>query len=182
MKNPLRTTVAIFSLAAAMLLGYFCWFSPITTVILVRHAEKEVLPQDHPNYRDPALTAKGAVRARAVAHLVEETGIDVIFATHLQRTQQTIAPAAAELGLTPVILPAGNTDKLVHTILSEHRGENVLVAGHSNTLPEIMAGLGVSHPPAIEDSEYDHLFIVQIHHFLFKRTRMLHLKFGKPPP
>jgi hypothetical protein len=37
---------------------------------------------------------------------------------------------------------------------------NVLVIGHSNTIPELLKRLGVKETIAIADSEYDNLFIV----------------------
>jgi hypothetical protein len=37
---------------------------------------------------------------------------------------------------------------------------NVLVVGHSNTLPDLMKRLGVKQPVSIADSEYGDLFIV----------------------
>jgi hypothetical protein len=36
----------------------------------------------------------------------------------------------------------------------------VLVVGHSNTLPEIMKGLGVTEPVVIAEDEFDALFVV----------------------
>jgi hypothetical protein len=37
---------------------------------------------------------------------------------------------------------------------------NVLVVGHSNTLPEILKGLGVIEPVTIAENEFDSLFVV----------------------
>ena len=37
---------------------------------------------------------------------------------------------------------------------------NVLVVGHSNTVPEIIKSLGVSEPVAIPDDQFDNLFVV----------------------
>jgi hypothetical protein len=36
----------------------------------------------------------------------------------------------------------------------------VLVVGHSNTLPEILKGLGVTEPVTIGEDEFDSLFVV----------------------
>ena len=60
------------------------------------------------------------------------------------RTHQTVAPLAAQLGLEPreVAAPA----ELIHQVLSGSGGEVVLVAGHSNTVPEIINGLGAPFP------------------------------------
>ena len=39
-------------------------------------------------------------------------------------------------------------------------GGNVLVVGHSNTIPEIIAGLGASERIKLADTDYDDLFVV----------------------
>lgn len=72
-------------------IGYFCFYGPVTTVILVRHAEKMVLPPSDPRSDDPPLSADGTTRAQTLAHVVGNAGIEVIFATEFQRTQMTIA-------------------------------------------------------------------------------------------
>jgi hypothetical protein len=39
-------------------------------------------------------------------------------------------------------------------------GATALVVGHSNTVPEIVAALGVATAVTVADDEYDNLFIV----------------------
>ena len=57
-------------------------------VFLVRHAEKET-------GSDPALTADGAVRAKALAARLAGEGVTEIWSTRTNRTEQTAAPLAA---------------------------------------------------------------------------------------
>ena len=45
--------------------------------------------------------------------------------------------------------------------LKETKG-NVLVVGHSNTIPDIIKALGVSDSIAIDDNDYDNLFVVSL--------------------
>src|SRR5688572_10118497 len=76
--------------------------APMTTkatLIIVRHAEKAGPDGDVP------LTDAGHARAAALAHVLRDANISTIFATNLQRTQQTAAPIARALNLTPVIVP-----------------------------------------------------------------------------
>ena len=40
---------------------------------------------------------------------------------------------------------------------------NVLVIGHSNTVPDLLKRLGVKQAITIADSEYDNLFVVVRH-------------------
>lgn len=149
---------------------YFYWFNPVTTVILVRHAEIN-------SGQNPSLTVQGHQRAGALAHAVGPAGVNVIFTSEFLRTQQTADSAATQLGLTPVVLPAASVDELVNQIKSDHQGEVVLIVGHSNTVPEIIEALGVSSPPTIADTEFDNLFIVHRHRF--GQTKLTHLKYGE---
>ena len=50
--------------------------APVTTVILVRHAEKATEPA-----KDPPLTAEGQARAKALARILGNSGISAIFTT-----------------------------------------------------------------------------------------------------
>jgi len=61
----------------------------ITTVILVRHAEKS-----SDGSKDPELTDAGNARAIALAKLLKEVKVDAIYSTGFKRTQNTVAPLA----------------------------------------------------------------------------------------
>ena len=39
---------------------------------------------------------------------------------------------------------------------------NVLVVGHSNTVPEIIKALGVTTPVTIGDNDFDNMFLVTL--------------------
>ena len=130
-----------------------------TTVIVVRHAEKAATPA-----ADPPLTDAGQARANALLAAVRDAGIDAIITTQYARTRATAAPTAAALHITPDIVPAsGKTHVLdVAAAVKKHAGHTVLVVGHSNTVPAIIAALGAPEPRPICDAEYDDLFIVTI--------------------
>ena len=63
--------------------------------------------------------------------------IDAVYATHLRRTQLTAAPLAAARDLDLRVLPAGDTARLLARLRAAHCGGEVLVVGHSNTVPEL---------------------------------------------
>ena len=131
-----------------------------TTVIIVRHAEKAAEPA-----ADPPLMAAGTARADGLAELLKDAGVKAIISTEFQRTRLTVAPMGARLGLTTEILSArapNHARMVADSILAKHRGETVLVAGHSNTVPDIVAALGAPKPDAICDAGYDNLFIVTV--------------------
>ena len=64
-------------------------------------------------------------------------------------------------------------------ILREHKGKMILVAGHSNTVPELIANLGASkNVPDIAEDEYDNIYIVSIP--WFGKTKTIRMRFGEP--
>ena len=133
-------------------------FERLTTVILVRHAEKEVVGDD------PELTPKGTERALELAHVVGEVDVSAVYATPFARTRNTAMPLANLLGLELNIVDAGNSfaaemAAIVHT---DHAGETVVIVSHSNITPEIIGELGVEPIPTINDDEYDDLYVVTI--------------------
>ena len=130
------------------------------SVFVVRHAERADAGGPPPvKGADPNLSAAGRVRARSLATLLKDAGITAIFATEFKRTQQTAAPLATALGLTVVTIPSADTAGLVAKVKAAPG--NVLVVGHTNTVPEVIKGLGVSDGPAsVAETEFDNLFIV----------------------
>lgn len=140
-----------------------------TTVILVRHAEKLLTGGDVP-LKEP----EGVDRARDLVAVVESAGVSVAIASKYRRTQMTIAPAVAALGLPAErVLEVTEAKAVANEILSNHRGRTILVAGHSDTVPQIVEALGApslcppfevhpEHGCMLPDPEYDHLFVVSI--------------------
>lgn len=143
-----------------------------TIVIVVRHGEKAV---DGTN--DPPLSEAGERRAAALSHAVAAAGIKAVFATEFRRSQQTVEPTAQSLKLAVTRVEAAKTDELARQILNSHRGETVLVAGHSNTVPGIIAALGAPKIDPLDESRYDDLFVVFVP--ANGPARLLNLKYGK---
>ena len=106
---------------------------------------------------DPDLSEAGRARAESLAIALKDAKITSIYATKYKRTQQTAAPLAKALGLTVSIAPADAADVVKQ--LAGAKG-NVLVVGHSNTVPDVIKGLGVTAPVMIGDDEFDNLFVV----------------------
>ena len=176
-RTKLRTVVvfAMFFavLGAVVVFAYFSTFSrPITTVILVRHAEKNIEPSNP----DPDLSPAGWARAQEIARIFGSAGINAIYATQFKRTQQTVKPLADRIGANVSLLNADQTDELVKQILTNHRGQTIFVAGHNNTVPAIASILSGENFPVIPESEYDNLFIVTI--YRFGKAKVVKLKYG----
>ena len=130
-----------------------------TTVILVRHAEKATTPA-----ADPPLTREGESRANALWAAVRDAHVDAIVTTNLTRTRSTAAPTASALHITPEVVQAGTPNHVQNVVaaIERHRGHTVLVVGHSNTVPEIIAALGGPKLADICDATFDDLFVLTL--------------------
>lgn len=128
-------------------------------VHLVRHAEKAVSADADFADPDPELSEEGRASAAALATWFDGKTLDAIYATHLRRTQQTALPLAAARDLDLRVLPAADTTRLLQRLHERHCGQQVLVIGHSNTVPEIAVALG-AEPFAIGESDYDQVYTV----------------------
>ena len=127
---------------------------PITTIFLVRHAEKV-----GDGSADPALTPAGAARADELAHILKHVKLDAIYSTPYIRTKQTVLPTAKEKGLEVKLYKPGEEDFL-KKVLQEFSGGTVLIVGHSNTIPGLANELaGQSDFSDLHDATYDNLFI-----------------------
>lgn len=139
---------------------------PSTTIILVRHAERD-------DGADPPLNDEGLARRAALAAAVGEAGITTIYATDLLRNRQTVETLANGLGVTPTLVnPARylNTtlaaDEIVVEILRDHAGETVLFCGNIGSvldtpgiLEEIYHRLGGSGDPPIR---YEDMYVAVV--------------------
>jgi broad specificity phosphatase PhoE len=151
---------AAFLLVFAGLLALAAPAAAQQTVFVVRHAERaDSSPDAKPMMAtDPDLSDAGRARAASLATVLEDAKIVAIFTTEFKRTQQTAAPLAKALGLTPKVVKADAEAALIKEVAAI-KG-NVLVVGHSNTVPSIVKRLGVAAPVTVDDAEFDNLFIV----------------------
>ena len=154
----------------------------VTTVYLVRHAERAAEPQN-----DPLLTEQGAARSQALARLLSTAGIKAIYTSQATRTRLTAEPLATKLGITPTAIalkvsPTNprqiteeSTKETVDKILS-HAGGSVLVVGHSNSIPDVIKMLGGDVAAVIDEKKFDDLFVVTI--YAKGKAKVAHLKYG----
>ncbi len=140
-------------------------------IILFRHAEK---PAGNAN---PHLSPEGVRRARKLVGFLATNPVvnkygrpAAIFATKTtkdddgQRTQETVAPAAAALKLvvqTPFL--GKDYKQLAKLILGNpaYAGKTVVICWNHEVMPEFAAELGVSpQPPAWKAKEYDQVYAI----------------------
>ena len=141
-----------------------------TTVIVVRHAEKMAEPA-----ADPMLTMAGANRVQALAAMLRDAGVSAVITTQYKRTMMT----GAALGIPGEVVDArapGHAKLVADSVLQKHRGRTVLVVGHSNTVPDIVAALGAPKPAPICDEGYDNMFVVTVP--VVGAATVTHLHFG----
>jgi broad specificity phosphatase PhoE len=147
-----------------------------TQIYLVRHAEKSTLDTNNNN---PLLTKDGQERATALALHLKNIPVSVVYSTDYQRTKQTAQPIAEQQKITLNIYDPRQLKTFASSILTEYKGKNVLVVGHSNTVLETIEALGGTRPiPRITDQEYDYLFLVNVSVDGVLTVKVSH--FGKP--
>jgi broad specificity phosphatase PhoE len=159
-------------------LAWFFESQATTTIIFVRHAEQDLAAGD-----DPGLSDAGRRRvAELTRQLVDAdvvAGVDAIYATGFRRSQETAQPLADALKLEINKYDAEDRESVLETILKKHKGKIILVVGHSNTLPELIANLGASKKvPPIDDMEFDNIYVISIP--WFGKTKTIRLRFGDP--
>ncbi len=151
----------------------------VTTVYLVRHAEKAAAPA-----ADPPLLEAGTKRAEDLARKLSTAGIKTISTSQFLRTKHTAEPLAKQLGIAntmiPVKMDSMNTRQLapeylkqISDLIASSTG-SVLIVGHSNTVPELIKALGGDIVPTIDDATYDDLFVVTV--YAKGKAKVAHLK------
>lgn len=166
----LRFLVVALSLAVFVTCGVAATKQPPTTVIFVRHAEKEQTKTD-----DPPLTAEGRARADRLATVLGKSGLNAILTSQFTRSLETAAPVERALGVkadhivlqfSPAIPPGPplmTPDSRAQVIrwITSHKGKTVLVVGHTNTIPDLIRALG-GPEVTIDETEYNDLFVLTL--------------------
>lgn len=129
----------------------------MTTFILVRHAEKA-----NDGTRDPALSAEGAERSEKLAALFSETKVGAVYSTNYKRTRNTLIPIAEARGIEiRAYEPTGMA--AIDKMGEDHKGETIIVSGHSNTIPAIANHLlGRKEFADFDESDYGNILIVAV--------------------
>jgi len=157
--NPIINinTLSLVLLFFLSTLGFSQSDSSITTLILIRHAEKM-----EDGSKNPQLSPLGYDRSLRLAELLQNANISSIYSTDFQRTTNTVKPIATVLSLS--ITTYNSFDAaFISSILSRHRGETVLLCGHSNTTPQLLNLLVKEEKYApLKEDEYNKIFVVSI--------------------
>lgn len=129
--------------------------SGLTKIIALRHAEKAA-----DGAEDPPLSEPGRQRAERLKKLLADISIDVLYSTKYKRNMQTLQPIAADRGLDISTYEVHDMS-FVERVLREARGKTVLVAGHSNTIPDLVnAWIGEEKYAQLPDAEYSKIWML----------------------
>ena len=179
MKKYIKLFLLIFTISLPL---FHCaqQETQITTVFLVRHAEKVMDGSD-----DPTLTPAGFQRAEELAYVLKNVKFDAIYDTPYKRTKLTVKPIADLQGLAIQTIPSLKMEDLksfVDEALVKHHGGKILIASHSNIVPALIKlirqeEVEMRTMKSLEDSAYDDLFMV----VFTKRenAQVFNLKYGE---
>lgn len=129
-----------------------------TTYFLIRHAEKE---RGNPSDKNPDLNERGFQRAENWKKVLQHISLDAIYSTDYKRTLKTVETIAIKLNLEPIIYNPQKVD--FELFQRENKGKNVLIVGHSNTIPQFVNALIYQQKYLeMDDAEFSYLYIVTV--------------------
>ena len=184
-RRPFLTPIWLTAISSVLALGFLVFLISIvwiwgtsasTAVIVIRHAEKDMSA----GAADPPLTSAGAARAELLARMFGDARqpdhIDAIYVTPALRNRLTAAPLAARLGISPIVVAAGDPRGLARRVLRDHPGQRILIVGHSDTVPQIVAELsGRATMAELADADYSSMYVISVPRF--GRANLLRLSF-----
>ena len=108
---------------------------------------------------DPPLSAQGAADAARLADLLKGKGITAIFVTDTIRSRQTGQPLASALGLELQTYDPRDNAALARRAAAVPG--SILIVGHSNTVPAIVAAVGGTPPGPMTEEDFGRIFAVE---------------------
>lgn len=128
-----------------------------STYYFIRHAEKDKTVK----HKDPKLIDKGKQRAIQWSAVFKHVDLDAIYSTDYIRTRETALPTANSKNKEITIYNPKTID--INTFLKTTSGKNILIVGHSNTMPMFVNKiLGFKKYEQIDESNNANLYIVTI--------------------
>lgn len=163
-------------------LAWFFESQATTTIIFVRHTDTDLASVS----ADPRLNLLGRQRAELLADVVQDidviAGVDAIYVSEHLRTQETAAPVAERLGVDVRISDPFLVEPFMAQVLSDHKGEIVLVVTLEDALAPLVEELhGSKNVPVMAPEEYGNIYIVTIPWFGKVKTLRLRYDFYERP-
>lgn len=180
-RKPFYLPLALPIAAGLALLAMAFWWGgqlQSMTVIIVRHAEKTTAGDD------PGLAPRGEARAELLSRMLAPIAVGgrplAVYSTDYRRTRATARAVANTWQVDVQLYDAGQATETARAIRGRHRAATVLIVGHSNTVPELVAAFGGRAGIEIADDEYDNLFMLTVPPF--GSTTTVRLSFGDGLP
>ena len=144
---------AVLALAAALAAAGCAGKPAPQTIYVIRHFDT---PE---GVKDARLTERGEARTQALVRWFAGRKLAAIYATPFARTRQTAAPLARERGLKPIDYDWADAARLVAAV----RGQpgDVLIVGHSNTVPEIVERFGGQRPAPLVHADFGDVWVIR---------------------
>lgn len=130
----------------------------VTTIYIVRHAEKGKLKSGEKDPPGPDLTDAGRKRADTLAALMNDADVKAIYVNDYLRTQKTAEQTAIKTGAP--VFQINDPAETVKDALKNYHGKTILIVGRTVTVDNLGVALKVEIP-TLEDKQYDQMFIVR---------------------
>jgi broad specificity phosphatase PhoE len=141
------------------------------TILLVRHAEKDVSATADPN--DPALTPGGAERVAHLGKKLRKYKVGAVYSTNYQRTLNTARPTAERRRLAVQTYDAKKPDELLDQIMKS-KTKRFLIVGHSNTIPDLANKIVKKEVFAdLSDEEYGVVYLIKLKNGKVVKTQII---------
>lgn len=144
--------------------------------VLVKHAE--VQPTGGSN---PLLSADGQIRANELARILQNIVLSAIYSTNLSRTLGTANPTSIEQGIPIDIYTGFDMPGFEEQVVEQHKGQTILVSGHSDTTPDLLNILTNSNDYALfPENGFDRLFFVSVNSL--GEASVFQMEYGEDTP
>jgi len=141
------------------------------TVILLRHAEKDLSPEQ--NSSDPELSAAGKERAQRLLRALKKYRPFAIYSSNYIRTRATAAPLAEKYKITVQIYDPRKLSDIAAAV-TESNARRIVVVGHNNTTSALTNLLiGEKKFKDLLETEYDKIFILKFKNGSLRRIEMV---------
>jgi 2,3-bisphosphoglycerate-dependent phosphoglycerate mutase len=147
--------------------------SGATTIILLRHAEKDTSAHGSSLMQaDPPLSVMGVQRSGKLLETLKLYQIDSIFSTNFNRTRNTVQPLATKFDIRVGLYDSKNQAAFAEKLMKMN-GKTILVVGHSNTIPVLVNLLiGSAKYANLADNEYDKIWILHLEAGKYTETQI----------
>jgi 2,3-bisphosphoglycerate-dependent phosphoglycerate mutase len=129
---------------------------PVTTIILLKHAETV-----DTNAENPSLSDLGKRRAELLSDLLRSTPINAIYACKHERTNGTLKPLSEAKGIKLQQYNSAELNKSLFNMYSGNMGNTIVICGDDKTLPQMLNMLtGTKDYTNLSKEEFDNVFVL----------------------